>query len=95
MQDFPITLATSADHADPLPEAVDVTVIGGGIIGLMTAWELSRGGLRVLLCEKGKLAGEQSGRNWGWLRQQGRDFAELPIMMEAMRCYSCQRICCV
>lgn len=85
MQDFPITLATSADHADPLPEAVDVTVIGGGIIGLMTAWELSRGGLRVLLCEKGKLAGEQSGRNWGWLRQQGRDFAELPIMMEAMR----------
>lgn len=68
-----------------MPDAVDVTVIGGGIIGLMTAWELSRGGLRVLLCEKGKLAGEQSGRNWGWIRQQGRDLSELPIMMEAMR----------
>ncbi len=53
----------------------------------MTAWELSRAGLRVLLCEKGKLGGEQSGRNWGWLRQQGRDLAELPIMMEAMRCW--------
>lgn len=66
---------------------MDVTVIGGGIIGLMTAWELSRKGLRVLLCEKGKLGGEQSGRNWGWLRQQGRDLAELPIMMEAMRCW--------
>ena len=85
MQNFPITLASPPEHSGPLPDAVDVTVIGGGIIGLMTAWELSRGGLRVLLCEKGKLAGEQSGRNWGWLRQQGRDFAELPIMMEAMR----------
>jgi glycine/D-amino acid oxidase-like deaminating enzyme len=87
MRAFPITLATPPDHSGPLPQAVDVTVIGGGIIGLMTAWELSREGLRVLLCEKGKLAGEQSGRNWGWLRQQGRDLAELPIMMAAMRCW--------
>lgn len=85
MHNFPITLATPPEHTGPLPAAVDVTVIGGGIIGLMTAWQLSREGLRVLLCEKGKLAGEQSGRNWGWLRQQGRDLAELPIMMEAMR----------
>ncbi|WP_417426732.1 NAD(P)/FAD-dependent oxidoreductase [Hoeflea sp.] len=85
MHGFPITLATPPDHTGLLPEAVDVTVIGGGIIGLMTAWELSRDGLRVLLCEKGKLAGEQSGRNWGWLRQQGRDLAELPIAMDAMR----------
>ncbi|MGO4915532.1 FAD-dependent oxidoreductase [Pseudogemmobacter sp. W21_MBD1_M6] len=56
-------------------------VIGSGIIGLLTDWELSRDGLRVLLCEKGV----QSGWNWGWLRHQGRDLAELPIMMDAMR----------
>ncbi|MGB8818600.1 MAG: FAD-binding oxidoreductase, partial [Rhizobiaceae bacterium] len=30
-------------------------------------------------------AGEQSSRNWGWIRQQGRDPAELPIMIEANR----------
>ncbi len=33
---------------------------------------------------KGRIAGEQSSRNWGWVRQQGRDPAELPIMIEAM-----------
>jgi glycine/D-amino acid oxidase-like deaminating enzyme len=37
------------------------------------------------LCEKGRIAGEQSSRNWGWVRQQGRDPSELPIMMEANR----------
>ncbi len=85
MTGFPITLAMPRDHHGPLPDAVDIAVIGGGIIGLMAAWELAREGQKVLLCEKGRLAGEQSGRNWGWLRQQGRDYAELPMMMDAMR----------
>jgi glycine/D-amino acid oxidase-like deaminating enzyme len=39
----------------------------------------------VVLCEKGHIAGEQSGRNWGWVRQQGRDLRELPMMIESMR----------
>lgn len=38
-----------------------------------------------MLCEKGHIAGEQSGRNWGWVRQQGRDLRELPMMIESMR----------
>jgi glycine/D-amino acid oxidase-like deaminating enzyme len=29
--------------------------------------------VRVVVCEKGRVAGEQSSRNWGWVRQQGRD----------------------
>lgn len=85
MNGFPITLATPREHHGPMPDAVDVTVIGGGIIGLMAAWALVREGQKVLLCEKGRMAGEQSGRNWGWVRQQGRDLAELPMMIEAMR----------
>lgn len=74
-----------ASFRDPLPEAVDVAVIGAGIAGTATAWYLARAGVSVLLCEKGRVAGEQSSRNWGWVRQQGRDEAELPIMMEANR----------
>ena len=74
-----------ASFRDPLPEAVDVAVIGAGIAGTATAWFLARAGVSVLLCEKGRVAGEQSSRNWGWVRQQGRDEAELPIMMEANR----------
>ena len=70
---------------DKLPSEVDVAVIGAGIIGISTAWFLAQSGLRVVVCEKGRVAGEQSSRNWGWVRQQGRDEAELPIMMESNR----------
>jgi len=71
------------EHQSVLPDATDVVVIGAGIIGVMTAWELARSGLRVVVLEKGRVAGEQSSRNWGWIRAQGRDAAELPIMAEA------------
>jgi glycine/D-amino acid oxidase-like deaminating enzyme len=69
---------------DPLPDAVDVVVIGAGVIGISTAWFLAKSGMRVLVCEKGRVAGEQSSRNWGWIRQQGRDPAELPIMTDSI-----------
>lgn len=84
MQGFPITLDQPARHTAPLPRACDVVVIGGGIIGVMTAWFLTKAGKKVVLCEKGRISGEQSGRNWGWIRQQGRDLDELPIMMESL-----------
>lgn len=66
-----------------LPASADVVVIGGGIVGVTTALYLARDGLSVVLCEKGVIAGEQSSRNWGWVRAQGRDEAEIPIMLEA------------
>ena len=56
---------------DLLPDQVDVVVIGGGIIGLSSAWFLARAGVSTLVCEKGRVAGEQSSRNWSWVRQQG------------------------
>ncbi len=80
-----ISEATPVVHADPLPDAVDVAVIGAGIIGTATSWFLAQRGAKVALIEKGRVAGEQSSRNWGWVRQQGRDRDELPIMMESNR----------
>jgi len=67
------------------PEKVDAVVIGGGIIGVCAAWHLLKMGHSVALCEKGVIAGEQSSRNWGYCRQQGRDPKELPLIMESMR----------
>ena len=69
---------------DPIPNAVDVVIIGGGVIGISTAWFLAKEGLSVLVCEKGRVAGEQSSRNWGWVRQMGRDEAELPIVTQSL-----------
>ena len=80
-----ITESTPIAFDDALPEAADVVVIGAGIAGTATAWFLAGQGVRVVLCEKGRVAGEQSSRNWGWVRQQGRDPAELPIMIESNR----------
>jgi glycine/D-amino acid oxidase-like deaminating enzyme len=68
-----------------LPKKVDVVVIGGGIIGCATALELAERGVSVLLCEKGQIAGEQSSRNWGWVRLSQRDPREIPLMIEAIR----------
>ena len=69
------------------PQQADIVIIGGGIVGVSTAWFLARQGVNVVLCEKGFIAGEQSGRNWGWVRQQGRDHRELPMMIESMRIF--------
>jgi len=71
----------------PLPVSADVVVIGGGVAGVSTAYYLARAGVSVVLCEKGRVAGEQSSRNWGWVRKQGRDVRELPLMIESLRCW--------
>ncbi|MGI9199411.1 MAG: NAD(P)/FAD-dependent oxidoreductase [Woeseiaceae bacterium] len=82
---FNDTMPVSFD--DALPEAVDVVVIGGGVIGISTAWYLRQHGLSVLVCDKGRVAGEQSSRNWGWVRVTLRDPDEVPIAMDSLRCW--------
>ena len=73
-------------QSDPvLPERVSVVVIGGGIIGVTTALFLVEKGISVALCEKGRIGGEQSSRNWGWCRTMGRDVGEIPLAIESLR----------
>jgi glycine/D-amino acid oxidase-like deaminating enzyme len=62
--------ATSArDMAAPgdLPDATDVTVIGGGLLGVATAYWLARAGAAPLLLERGDLAAGATGRNGGFM----------------------------
>ena len=70
---------------EKVPARTAVVVIGGGIIGTSTALALAEKGIDVVLCEKGEIGAEQSGRNWGWCRTQGRDPREIALSLEAMR----------
>ena len=63
----------------------DVVVVGAGIVGCATAYFLARRGARVVVVERGPVPGEQSRKNWGFVRQQGRDPLELPLVVEANR----------
>src|SRR5580700_5963870 len=71
-----------------IPAATRVVIIGGGIIGVCTAFFLAHKGVPVVLCEKGEIAAEQSSRNWGWCRKMGRDPRELPLAIEALRLWN-------
>lgn len=73
------------DTDTALPSRCDVVVIGGGIIGVSTALALAQKGVSVALCEKGHIAGEQSSRNWGWVRKSARDEREIPLIIESLR----------
>src|ERR1035437_6437010 len=68
-----------------LPPRTGVVVIGGGIAGTCTAFHLAAKGVPVVLCEKGDVGAEQSSRNWGWVRKQGRDPREIPLIIESLR----------
>jgi glycine/D-amino acid oxidase-like deaminating enzyme len=69
---------------EKLPTSADVVVIGGGIAGVTAAYALAKKDLSVALLDKGRIAGEQSSRNWGWCRQQHRDLRELPLAMKSL-----------
>jgi sarcosine oxidase subunit beta len=62
----------------------EVVVIGGGISGTATAYELARAGAKVTLLEQGSLASMASGWTLAGVRQSGRHPAELPLAAAAV-----------
>ena len=68
-----------------MERASDVVVVGAGIVGSAAAYFLARRGARVSVIERGPVPGEQSRKNWGFVRQQGRDPLEMPLVVEANR----------
>jgi NADPH-dependent 2,4-dienoyl-CoA reductase/sulfur reductase-like enzyme len=67
------TLRAFVDDAAMIERQADVVVVGAGIVGCATAYYLARRGLRVTVVERAAVAGERSRKNWGFVRQQGRD----------------------
>src|SRR3954451_1455933 len=61
----------------------EVAIIGGGLIGCMTAYYLRRRGRRVMVLERGLVGGESSGVSFGSLRLQGQLGAGLALALRA------------
>lgn len=67
-----------AVFSDPLPQEVDVVVIGGGTTGLSAALEACRQGCSVLLLESDRVGSGATGHSGGMLtREPGEDFSVL------------------
>jgi sarcosine oxidase subunit beta len=62
----------------------DVVIIGGGISGTASAYELARLGVPVTLVEQGALASMASGWTLAGVRQSGRETPEIPLAMAAV-----------
>ena len=60
----------------------EVIIIGAGVIGCATAYNLAKKGVRVIVLDASQDIGSGgSSRNGGGVRQSGRDPRELPIVM--------------
>jgi glycine/D-amino acid oxidase-like deaminating enzyme len=72
----------------PLPASADVVIIGGGIQGVCSAFFLAERGLNVVICEKGEVAGEQSGRAYSQIIAWEMELFGLPLIVHSKELWS-------
>lgn len=71
-----------------MPDTSTVVIIGGGIVGLTAALTLAERNIPVVVLEKGRIAGEQSSRNLGWIRKTSRALEDIPLAQAADRLWA-------
>lgn len=68
----------------PKDNAPNVVIVGGGIIGLMTAYFMTEIGFKVILLEAKSFAAAASGRNGGAIMTLGRILEEVPYSLNSV-----------
>jgi sarcosine oxidase subunit beta len=69
----------------PLPERADIVIVGGGIMGLATAYELAlRSKQSIVVLDQTYLCGGASGRNGGGVRAQWSSEENIRLMKESI-----------
>jgi sarcosine oxidase, subunit beta len=63
----------------------DVIIVGGGIIGCATAYNLAQKGIQVTVIEREEIGAGGSSRNGGGVRQSARDMREMPLALYSVR----------
>ena len=80
-----IRLPATLEGTGPLPDAAEIVIVGGGVIGLSIAYYLAKRGLSdVVVVERGYLAEGASGRNGGGVRQQWSTELNIRLMQESV-----------
>ena len=79
---------TSVQTSPGPPKSTTVAIIGAGIVGLTAALNLAERGIPVLVLEKGRIAGEQSSRNLGWVRKMARAKQDVPLALASDRLWA-------
>ena len=80
-----IRLPATLECDKPMPEACEIAIVGGGVIGLSIAYYLAKRGLTdVVVIERGYLAEGASGRNGGGVRQQWSTEINIRLMQESV-----------
>jgi sarcosine oxidase subunit beta len=70
-----------------MSRSFDVVVIGGGVMGCATAWELARAGASVAVVEKGALAGGSTGRSSAIVRQHYSNETTARMALHGLRTF--------
>ena len=69
----------------PLPKEASIVLVGGGIMGLATAYHLAKQGMRnIVVLERSFLNAGASGRNGGGMRMQWSTEQNVTLMQESM-----------
>jgi sarcosine oxidase, subunit beta len=83
-----MTAPTLGSADAKLPDAVDLLIVGGGVMGLSIAYNLARnhpGAIkRIAVIERSYLVSGASGRNGGGLRMQWGDAGNVALMRESI-----------
>ncbi len=70
-----------------LPTTADAVVIGGGVNGASTAFQLARRGLRVVLVEQGQLGFGATGKSGALVRCHYANPYEAALTLESIRIF--------
>lgn len=66
----------------------EVAIVGGGLIGCMTAYELRKRGRSVLVLERERTGAQSSGVSFGSLRLQGQHEPELALALRSQELWA-------